>query len=107
MKIFYSVGSLLVVIMVISSISVQAEEVPARGPIPFADFDLDGNGKIIESEFNEAHSKRISERAGEGRKMKNLGKSHSFSDIDTNDDGEISAEEFTVHQSQCRKRNKQ
>jgi len=39
--------------------------------------------------------------------MKNLGKAHSFSDIDTNDDGEISTEEFTAHQSQCRKRNTQ
>ena len=63
-----------------------------RNKPDLSEFDLDGDGKIIESEFNEAHSKRISERAEEGRKMKNLGKSHSFSDIDTNDDGEISAE---------------
>ena len=70
----------------------------------FSEYDLDGDGKILEKEFNDAHSKRISERAQEGYKMKNLGKSHSFTDIDTNEDGEISEEEFIEHQFQCREK---
>ena len=70
----------------------------------FSEFDLDGDGKILEKEFNEAHSKRISERAQEGYKMKNLGSSHSFTDIDTNEDGGISEEEFIAHQAQCREK---
>ncbi|RKZ68046.1 MAG: EF-hand domain-containing protein [Gammaproteobacteria bacterium] len=105
MKNLHSVGLLLVFVVVVSSVSVQAGK--DRHKPDFSEFDLDGDGVIIESEFNEAHSKRISERAEEGRKMKNLGKAHSFSDIDTNDDGEISTEEFIEHQSQCRKRNTQ
>jgi len=73
----------------------------------FSEFDLDGDGKILENEFNEARSKRISDRAQQGYQMKNLGNAVSFTDIDTNEDGEINAEEFAVHQSQHRKRNKQ
>ena len=102
LKNLYPVALLITLAVLISPVYVQAEKGKHRPA--FSEFDLDGDGKILENEFNEAHSKRISERAQEGRKMKNLGKSHSFSDIDTNNDGEISQEEFTEHQSQCRER---
>lgn len=66
----------------------------------FSEYDLNGDGKITEKEFNEARSKRISERAQQGYQMRNLGSAPSFADIDTNGDGEISVEEFAAHQSQ-------
>jgi Ca2+-binding EF-hand superfamily protein len=66
----------------------------------FSEYDLNGDGKITEKEFNEARSKRISERAQQGYQMRNLGSAPSFADIDTNGDGEISTEEFAAHQSQ-------
>ena len=66
----------------------------------FSEYDLNGDGKITEKEFNEARSKRISERAQQGYQMRNLGSAPSFADIDANGDGEISVEEFAVHQSQ-------
>lgn len=65
----------------------------------FSEYDLDGDGKIVENEFNEARSKRISERVQQGYLMKNIVNAPSFSDIDTNGDGEISTEEFTAHQT--------
>lgn len=65
----------------------------------FADFDLDGDGVIGESEFNEAHAKKMSEMAAQGRKMKHAGDAPGFSGIDTNDDGVISAQEFSDHQA--------
>ncbi len=65
----------------------------------YSDFDLDGDGKILEVEFYEARNNRISERAKQGYQMKNIANAPSFSDIDTNGDGGISAEEFTAHQS--------
>ena len=105
LKNLYPIALLITLAVLISPINVQAEKGKHRPT--FSEFDLDGDGEILESEFNEAHSKRISERAQEGYKMKNLGKSHSFSDIDTNNDGEISNEEFIEHQSQCRKKNTQ
>lgn len=73
----------------------------------FSEYDLNGDGKIVESEFNEARSKRISERAQQGYQMRNLANAPLFSDIDTNGDGAISPEEFAVHQSQHRQQKAQ
>jgi len=71
-----------------------------KGQMPtFADFDLDGNGVIAESEFNEAHAKRMSEMAAQGHKMKHAGSAPGFSGIDSDDDGVISAQEFSDHQA--------
>ena len=73
----------------------------------FSEYDLDGDGKMLEKEFNEARSKRISERAQQGYQMRNLGNAPSFADIDANGDGHISAEEFAAHQSQHRQQRTQ
>lgn len=71
-----------------------------KGNMPtFSDFDLDGDGVIGESEFNEAHAKKMSEMAAQGHKMKHAGDAPGFSGIDTNDDGAISAQEFSDHQA--------
>ena len=66
----------------------------------FSEFDLNGDGKILEDEFYEARNKRMSERAQQGYQMKNAGMAPPFSAVDTNGDGEVSAEEFSAHQSQ-------
>ena len=72
-----------------------------KGNMPsFVDFDLDGNGVIIETEFNEAHAKRFSEMAADGHKMKNVKDAPGFSGIDSDDDGEINKEEFSAHQAE-------
>ena len=65
----------------------------------FADFDLNGDGKMTEDEFNQARAERIAKRAKEGRKMKNLANAPSFADIDTDGDGGVSPEEFAAHQA--------
>jgi len=62
----------------------------------FADFDLNGDGKISEAEFTEARTARISQRATEGRQMRGLADALSFAEIDTNSDGSISPEEFAA-----------
>ena len=66
----------------------------------FADFDLNGDGSITETEFLKARNERIAKRAQEGRQMKNLANAPSFQDIDTDDDGEMSPEEFAAHQAE-------
>jgi hypothetical protein len=66
----------------------------------FAEYDLNGDGKIVEPEFNEARAKRISARAQQGYRMRNLDHAPSFNDLDSNGDGSISAEEFSAHQAQ-------
>jgi len=90
----YSVGLIIAFMSVFSPISAQSEEIPVRGPITF-------------KEFNEARSKRISERVQQGYQMRNLDNAPSFADIDANGDGGISAEEFTAHQSQRRQQRAQ
>lgn len=52
--------------------------------------------------MDEAHEKRMEEKASEGRMMKNIGNQPSFSEIDTNKDGNISKEEFSAHQMKQR-----
>jgi Ca2+-binding EF-hand superfamily protein len=68
----------------------------------FSEYDLDGDGKILEKEFNQARSNRVGKRAQQGYQMRNLGNAPSFADIDANQDGQISELEFSAHQSQRR-----
>ncbi len=66
----------------------------------FADFDLNGDGKIVAEEFDAARGKRIDERAQQGYMMRNLANAPSFAELDTDGDGSISPEEFSAHQAQ-------
>ena len=71
-----------------------------KGKMPaFSDFDLDGDGVMTETEFNEGHAKRMSEMASEGRQMNHVGDAPGFSGIDSNGDGGISEQEFSDHQA--------
>jgi len=73
----------------------------------FSDFDLNGDGVLLEEEFYDARNKRVAEREKQGYQMKNLVNAPSFEDIDTNDDEKISKEEFTAHQAErCREKGK-
>ena len=72
----------------------------ARNMPSFTDFDLNGDGKIVAKEFDEAHNKRIAERAQQGQMMKNLAHAPSFDQLDTDKDGAISPDEFAHHQAQ-------
>lgn len=73
----------------------------------FSEYDLDGDGNILEEEFYEARNNRISERAKQGYRMRNLVNAPSFTDIDTNGDGEIGPKEFAVHQARCHQQGRQ
>jgi len=73
----------------------------SKGKMPaFSDFDLDGDGVIVETEFDEGHAKKMSEMAAEGRQMKHVGDAPGFSGIDTNGDNGISEQEFSDHQAE-------
>lgn len=70
----------------------------------FADFDLDGDGAIVATEFYEARAARMAERAKAGGKMKNAANAPTFESIDLDEDGKISAEEFATHQAEMKQK---
>ncbi len=68
----------------------------------FADFDLNGDGKILPDELTEARNQRVGERAKQGYQMRGLANMPAFADIDSDGDGAISAAEFAAHQQNHR-----
>ncbi len=83
---------------VVTALSLQAAEIPGRGPIPFSAYDGDGNGSISEQEFHTVQSQRIAERAATGRPMRNAPSTPSFAEFDANGDGQLSPNELTAGQ---------
>lgn len=92
------------VVMSAPSLAQDGQKGMGRNMPSFADFDLNDDGAITETEFYEARAARIKEHTQEGRKMKNLANAPSFDDIDADDDGSVSPDEFGAHQAKCRKK---
>lgn len=85
---------LIVALMITAALSAQRGTPPA-----YSDFDSNNDGKITQKEFEGTQQKRMTERAEEGRMMRNAGNAPAFNDIDTNSDGNIDKEEFQSHQA--------
>lgn len=68
----------------------------------FESFDLNSDEMISEKEMEEVREKRMEQKASEGKMMKNIGNQPMFSEIDTNNDGNITKEEFLNHQMKQR-----
>jgi len=64
----------------------------------FNDFDANGDGKITQTEFENAQQARQQKQAESGKLMRNAANAPAFGDIDTNGDGIIDATEFRNHQ---------
>ncbi len=54
---------------------------------------------ISQQEFSDGHTKRMQQRVAEGRKMKRMKQTPTFTAIDTNSDGNVSPEEFSTHKA--------
>ncbi len=72
----------------------------------YADLDANGDAAVTSDEFYAFRAKRMSERAAEGRKLKNAKDAPTFEDLDLDGDGNLSAEEFSAHQADCPMRKK-
>jgi Ca2+-binding EF-hand superfamily protein len=82
-----------------------AQQPTPRGPMTFSAFDLDGDGIVIEQEFDTARAQRMAERAAQGAPMRGAANAPAFSDFDLNGDGQMTTEEFaTVQQSRMQRR---
>ncbi len=72
----------------------------------YSELDANGDNVVTSEEFYAFRAKRMSERAAEGRKLKNAKNAPTFEDLDLDSDGNLSAEEFSAHQAQCPMRKK-
>ncbi len=88
------------------TVAAVAQEGHQHQPPPFADFDVDGNGSISETEFNSVRAQRMAARAAEGKKMRCSATAPAFADIDTNGDASLNADELRAgqqaHMEECR-----
>lgn len=91
-----AVGILGFVAIPLMTMNAQAGELPARGPIPFANYDQNGDGLISEAEFNATRAERTANRAAEGRPMRGAGAAPAFSDFDSNGDGSLTPDELAA-----------
>ncbi|AZQ84156.1 hypothetical protein EKO29_09055 [Colwellia sp. Arc7-635] len=65
-NIFNIIPLILVPLLSVTSISSISAELPMRGPIPFANYDLDSNGLISEQEFVGVRKERRQQKATQG-----------------------------------------
>ena len=92
--------------LLVMSSSVIAQDLPARGPIPFASYDKNKDGSVSESEFYDARAARMSEKASQGMPMRNAANAPDFSTFDTDNDGKLTKLELLEGQNQQMQKNR-
>lgn len=97
-NIFNIIPLILVPLLSVTSISSISAELPMRGPIPFANYDLDSNGLISEQEFVGVRKDRRQQKATQGLAMKRADTTPLFSTFDLNLDGQLTPEELSTGQ---------
>jgi hypothetical protein len=65
----------------------------------YASFDTNGDGKVTEKEFYDAQAAKMTQKANEGKMMKNAANAPTFESIDTNHDKVMSPDEFSAFQA--------
>lgn len=68
----------------------------------FESFDLNSDGHLTQNEMNEARAKRMQLKTSQGKMLRNSGNKSKFSDIDTDNDGKVSKQEFNSNQMKKR-----
>jgi Ca2+-binding EF-hand superfamily protein len=71
----------------------------------FTTYDLNNDGKITQKEFYDGQAERMTQKADEGKMMRNAGKAPTFESIDANSDGVVTQTEFSTHQMNRMNRN--
>lgn len=90
----------LVVVGILSIVSsgLAEQKMPAKGPIPFSIYDKNKDGFVNQSEFYDARATRMSQKASQGKAMRNAGNAPAFEVFDKNNDGKLSKVELIESQ---------
>jgi hypothetical protein len=75
-------------------LTLGAVQAAPPGPPPFGYFDLDGDGKVTEQEFNTARANRMAERARQGYLLRNARRHPVFAQLDRDADGYLTPQEL-------------
>jgi len=89
-------GLLAVLLSGLAPAAALAEDMPPRGPTPYADFDRDGNGFVSLEEFAAMRHQRMEARMAEIRARCDASIARMFSRLDTDSDGQLSREELAT-----------
>lgn len=85
---YLGLATLLAGILVPLDSCAQSAGLPARGPIPFEIYDVDGDGSISASEFDRVREQRMAGKPGAGKRAPD------FARLDSDGDGKLSREEL-------------
>jgi len=83
-----------------------AQDLPDRGPVPFAAYDVNGDGYVSKQEFYDIRDARMQQKATAGMPMRNAGNAPDFEVLDTNKDGQLSELELLRGQNANMQNNK-
>ncbi|MFA6197188.1 MAG: EF-hand domain-containing protein [Sulfurimonas sp.] len=106
MKNLVKLNLLVVGVLAVVSTGLLAGDLPARGPIPFSDYDTNKDGTVSESEFNDVRATRMSEKASQGMPMKNAANAPAFNEFDTDHDGKLTKVELLEGQNKQMQKNR-
>jgi len=87
--------------------SIQAEELPQRGPIPFYIYDINANGSISQDEFNTIRGLRMKNWQQQGRPIQNMALEPNFNEFDSDNNGQLSPAELNRGQQMQRQKHRQ
>lgn len=87
--------------------TIQSQQLPQRGPIPFHIYDINADGSISQDEFNTIRGLRMENRAAQGRPIKNMTSEPKFNQFDTNNDGYLNPEELAIGQQMQRQKRRE
>ena len=83
-----------------------AQDLPDRGPVPFATYDINGDGYVSQKEFYDIRDARMQQKATAGMPMRNAANAPDFSALDKDKDGKLSELELLRGQNEQMQKNK-
>lgn len=95
-----------VVVVVLSSPAMAGDKHGKHQCPAYSDIDANADNAVTAEELYAFRAQRMAARVEAGGKMKNAKKAPSFEDLDLDSDGNLSADEFAEHQSECPMREK-